>query len=130
MRHRKKGKKLNRDASHRKSLYRNLTVSLIKSGKVETSLAKAKAVRPFIEKMVTLAKKAGPESSPTYLHYLRLLKARLANKEVAKQLINDYAPQFAERDGGYIRILKLGPRKSDSTEMARIEWVGESTIEQ
>ncbi len=123
MRHRKKGKKLNRDASHRKSLYRNLTISLINSGKIETTLPKAKAVRPFVERAVTFAKSAGEEGSENYLHFFRLLTSRLANREAAKKLIEDYAPGFEKREGGYVRILKLGPRKSDGTDMARLEWV-------
>ncbi len=126
MRHLKKGKKLNRDTSHRKSLYRNLTISLIKSGKIETTLAKAKAFRPFAERLVTLAKKAGSESSDTFLHYFRLLTSRLADKEAARKLISEYAPRFKNRNGGYLRIVKLGPRSSDGAEMARVEWVEET----
>ena len=116
MRHAKSGKKLGRDSSHRRALYANLTGSLITHGRIETTEAKAKAVRPYAEKLITLGKRGD-------LHARRLAMAELRSNDVVHKLFSDVAPRFAERDGGYTRIVKLGPRQGDAASMALIELV-------
>jgi len=114
MRHQKRGRKLGRDSAHRKSLYANLTAELIQHGRIRTTLAKAKEVRPVAEQMITLGKRGD-------LHARR--QAVLRQKPVVKSLFDDIAPRYAERPGGYTRIIKLGPRLGDAAEMAYIELV-------
>ncbi len=116
MRHARAGKKLGRDSAHRKALYSNLAGSLIQHGRIETTEAKAKAVKPFAEKMITLGKRGD-------LHARRQALAARRSNDVVHRLFADIAPRFAERPGGYTRILKLGPRRSDSTEMVFLELV-------
>jgi large subunit ribosomal protein L17 len=116
MRHRRAGKKLGRDSAHRKALYSNLAGALIEHGRIKTTQAKAKAVKPFAEQMITLGKRGD-------LHARRLALAELRSQDVVHRLFADVAPRFAERPGGYTRIVKLGPRKSDSTEMVFLELV-------
>jgi len=116
MRHRRKTVKLQRDAAHRRSLLANLTCSLIQHGRIRTTLAKAKALRPVAEKMVTLGKRGD-------LHARRQAVAFLRHKDVVKTLFEDIASAAADRQGGYCRITKLGARVSDSAPMAIIEWV-------
>jgi large subunit ribosomal protein L17 len=117
MRHQKTRNKLSRDAAHRKALLMNLSKQLIEHGRIQTTQAKAKAVRPEIEKLITLAKRGD-------LHARRQALSTLAqDKFVVHKLFVDVAPRYAERPGGYTRILKLGPRRSDSTEMVLIELV-------
>ncbi len=118
MRKRFKGKKLNRNAAQRKALYRSLIVALVENGQIKTTLAKAKAVRPQIEKLITLARKGDLTARR------RLLKL-VPQKETAKKMVEEIGPRFKDRPGGYLRIIKLGPRSSDQTEMARLELVGE-----
>lgn len=115
-----KGKKLGRDTAHRKALLRNLTVSLIEHGKVETTVSKAKYARPFIEKTVTAAKKGK----------LRLVKKKLANKNATRKLMDELVARFKNRDGGYTRIVKLGRRDGDNAMMAKIEWSEEAEKEE
>lgn len=115
MRHRKKTVKLQRDAAHRRSLLANLACSLIEHGRIRTTLAKAKALRPVAEKMVTLAKRGD-------LHARRQAVAFLRHKDVVKKLFEEVGPACADRQGGYCRITKLGSRMSDSAPMAYIEW--------
>ena len=115
MRHQKKTVKLGRTAEHRKALLANLVCSLIEHQRIKTTLAKAKAVRPLAEKMVTLGKKGS-------LHARRTALAVLRQKGAVKKLFDDIA-RFADRKGGYTRIVKLGARKSDSAPVAFIEWV-------
>ena len=115
MRHRKKTVKLQRDTAHRRALLANLTCSLIEHGRIRTTLAKAKALRPIAEKMVTLAKRGD-------LHARRQAIAFLRQKEVAKKLFEEVGPACEDRQGGYCRITKLGARMSDSAPMAYIEW--------
>ena len=115
MRHRRKTVKLQRDAAHRRALLANLTCSLIEHGRIRTTLAKAKALRPVAEKMVTLAKRGD-------LHARRQAVAFLRHKDVAKKLFEEVGPACADRQGGYCRITKLGLRMSDSAPMAYIEW--------
>lgn len=116
MRHRRKTVKLQRDAAHRRSLLANLTCSLIQHGRIRTTLAKAKALRPVAEKMVTLGKRGD-------LHARRQAVAFLRHKDVVKQLFEEVAAAATERQGGYCRIVKLGARMTDSAPMAIIEWV-------
>ncbi|WP_018969556.1 50S ribosomal protein L17 [Rubritalea marina] len=116
MRKRRKTVKLQRDAAHRRSLLSNLTCSLIEHGKIRTTLAKAKALRPVAEKMVTLGKRGD-------LHARRQAVAFLQQKDAVKALFEEIAPAAADRQGGYCRIIKLGARQSDSAPMALIEWV-------
>src|SRR6266700_105862 len=116
MRHQKKTVKLGRTAEHRKALLANQVCSLIEHQRIKTTLAKAKAVRPLAERMVTLGKNGS-------IHARRTALATLRQKNVVKKLFDDIAPRSAERNGGYTRIVKLGQRKSDSAPMAFIEWV-------
>ena len=116
MRHQKAGKKLGRDASHRKALYSNLAGSLIVHGRVKTTVAKAKAVRPIAEKMITLGRRGD-------IHARRQALAYLRSQEVVHQLFADVAPRYADRPGGYTRIVKIGPRPGDSAPMAYLEFV-------
>jgi large subunit ribosomal protein L17 len=117
MRHRKKRNKLSRDAAHRESLLSNLSKQLIEHERIKTSQAKAKAVKPEVEQLITLAKRGD-------LHARRQALAALHNdKFVVHKLFEEVAPRYTERPGGYTRIVKLGPRKSDSTEMVYLELV-------
>jgi large subunit ribosomal protein L17 len=116
MRHRRSGKKLGRDSAHRKALYSNLAGSLIEHGRIKTTVAKAKAVKPFAEQMITLGKRGD-------LHARRLALAELRSQDVVHVLFADVAPRFADRPGGYTRIVKLGPRLGDAAEMVYLELV-------
>jgi large subunit ribosomal protein L17 len=116
MRHQKKTVKLGRTAEHRKALLANQVCSLIEHQRIKTTLAKAKAVRPLAEKMVTLGKNGS-------LHARRTALAVLRQKAAVKKLFDDIAPRSADRKGGYTRIVKLGARKSDAAPVAFIEWV-------
>ncbi len=116
MRHQKKTIKLGRTAEHRKALLANQVCSLIEHQRIKTTLAKAKAVRPLAERLVTLGKNGS-------IHARRTAFATLRQKNAVKKLFEDIAPRSAERNGGYTRIVKLGQRKSDSAQMAFIEWV-------
>lgn len=121
MRHRKKTVKLGRTAEHRNALLANQACSLIENGRIKTTLAKAKAVRPLAEKMVTLAKRGGLHARRRALALLQNNSTRTV-KAVGK-LFSEIAPRSANRNGGYTRVVKLGPRPSDSAPMAFIEWV-------
>jgi large subunit ribosomal protein L17 len=116
LRHHRAGKKLGRDASHRKALYANLAGSLIEHGRIKTTAAKAKAVKPFAEQMITLGKRGD-------LHARRLALAELRSQDVVHVLFAEVAPRFADRPGGYTRIVKLGPRQGDAAEMVFLELV-------
>ena len=116
MRHRRAGKKLGRDSAHRKALYSNLAGALIEHGRIKTTEAKAKAVKPFAEQMITLGKRGD-------LHARRLALAELRSQDVVHLLFADVAPRFADRPGGYTRIVKLGPRYGDAAEMVYLELV-------
>lgn len=117
MRHHNANRKFGRDKSGRKALLASLALNLIVRGKIKTTLPKAKELRPLAEKLVTLAKR-------NTLASRRLAMSRLSNrtKEV-KKLFETIAPQYVDKKGGYTRILKLGVRKSDATEMAQIEFI-------
>src|SRR4029079_14083155 len=116
MRHARSGKKLGRDSAHRKALYSNLAGALIEHGRIQTTEAKAKAVKPFAEKMITLGKRGD-------LHARRQALAALRSNNVVHQLFADVAPRFAQRPGGYTRIVRLGQRQGDAAEMVYLELV-------
>jgi large subunit ribosomal protein L17 len=117
MRHQKARGKLSRDSAHRKALLMNLSKEIIEHERIKTTAPKAKAVKPEIERLITLAKRGD-------LHARRQALSTLSQDKFAvHKLFEDLAPRYAERPGGYTRILKLGPRRSDSTEMVFIELV-------
>ena len=116
MRHQKKTIKLGRTAEHRKALLANQVCSLIEHQRIRTTLAKAKAVRPLAEKMVTLGKKGSIQARRTAFAVLR-------QKDAVKKLFDEIAPRTVDRSGGYTRIVKLGQRKSDAAPVAYLEWV-------
>lgn len=117
MRHQKTRNKLSRNSAHRKSLLMNLTKEVLEHERIKTSEAKAKAVKPEIEKLITLAKRGD-------LHARRqALSALSQDKFAVYKLFEEVAPRYADRPGGYTRILKLGPRRSDATEMVYLELV-------
>ena len=116
MRHHKSGRKLGRDAAHRKALYANLASSLIEHGRIRTTEAKAKEVRPIVEQMITLGKRGDVAAHRQAVAFLR-------SKEIAHILFAEVAPRFAERPGGYTRIVKIGPRQGDAAPMAYLELV-------
>ena len=116
MRHQRSGKKLGRTSAHRKALYSNLAGALIEHGRISTTEAKAKAVKPFAEKMITLGKRGD-------LHARRQALAALRSNDVVHRLFADVAPRFADRPGGYTRIVKLGMRQGDAAEMVYLELV-------
>ncbi|HVF38275.1 MAG TPA: 50S ribosomal protein L17 [Gemmatimonadaceae bacterium] len=116
MRHRKAGRQLRRTSEQKLALMRSLAQALIERGAIETTEAKAKELRPFIEKIITKAKSGT-------LHARRLAGRHVQNREIADKLFAEVGPKFATRQGGYTRILKTGHRKGDGAEMARIELV-------
>ncbi|HEY2636792.1 MAG TPA: 50S ribosomal protein L17 [Solirubrobacteraceae bacterium] len=118
MRHRRKGRKLGRDASHRKALYGNMCGALFEHGRIETTEAKAKELRPIAEKLITLARK-----DPMNVAAQRQAVAFLRSKDSVHNLFHTVGPRFPERPGGYTRIVKLGPRLGDAAPMAYIELV-------
>ncbi len=117
MRHRLSGRKLGRTTAHREMLLRNLATSLIEKERVRTTVAKAKELRPFVEKLITMGKTGT-------LAARRRALAVLVKEDAVTRLFETVAPRFSERSGGYTRIVKLGPRKGDGAEMAVIELVG------
>jgi large subunit ribosomal protein L17 len=114
VRHRAKGRQLSRTASHRRALLNNMATSLFDHGKVVTTEAKAKELRPFAEKLITLARRGD-------LHARRLVGRRIKDRETLGRLFAEIGPRFAARPGGYTRILKLGHRPGDGADLARIE---------
>ena len=128
MRHRKHNHQLGVKTAHRSSLIANLSCSLIENGRIKTTLAKARALRPFIEKAITLAKNAhATDDAAQKVHYRRLAIARLRSKSAVKKLFDELVDQFVSRNGGYTRIYKLAlPRLGDAADMALIEFVEEA----
>jgi large subunit ribosomal protein L17 len=116
VRHHKSGRKLGRDASHRKALYANLTGALIEHGRIKTTVAKAKEVRPVAEQMITLGRRGGVPARRQALKFLR-------SQDVVHKLFSDVGPRFKDREGGYSRIVRIGPRLGDAAEMAYLELV-------
>ncbi len=116
MRHAKAGRKLNRTSSHRKALLSNMAVALIKHEQIVTTLPKAKELRPYVEKLITLGKRGD-------LHARRQASAKLPEEKYVGKLFETLGPRYAERDGGYTRVLKAGYRHGDNAPMAVIEFV-------
>jgi large subunit ribosomal protein L17 len=116
VRHRRSGRKLGRDASHRKALYANLASALIEHGRIRTTAAKAKEVKPIAEQMITLGRRGGVHARRQALAYLR-------SQDVVHKLFSDVGPRFADRPGGYSRIVRIGPRQGDAAEMVYLELV-------
>ena len=116
MRHQRAGKKLGRDSAHRKALYANLAGALIEHGRIKTTEAKAKAVKPMAEKMITLGRRGD-------IHARRQAIAFLRSQDVVHKLFSEVAPRFADRPGGYSRIVKIGTRQGDAAEMVYLELV-------
>ena len=121
MRHRKAGSKLGRNTSHRRALLRNLVTSLILEERVETTLPKARAVRPQVEKMITLGKRGDVNAR-------RLAAGYLMTREAVDKLFDTIAPRMGERNGGYLRIIKGGFRKGDGGEIAFVELLGSEAV--
>lgn len=117
MRHRVAGRRLGRTTSHRLATLRNLSRALFEQDRIRTTLTKAKEVRPFAEKLITLSKKGG-------LHRRRLVARHLHDRPLVRKLFDTISARYMDRDGGYTRILKLGPRVGDGAEMAILEMVG------
>jgi large subunit ribosomal protein L17 len=118
MRHRAKGRQLSRTASHKKALLNNMATSLFTHGGIVTTTAKAKELRPFAERLITLARRGD-------LHARRLVEQKIKSRTVVGRLFSEIGPRFASRPGGYTRILKLGHRVGDGAETARIELLPE-----
>jgi large subunit ribosomal protein L17 len=116
MRHRKSGRKLGRDSAQRRALYSNLACALIEHGRIKTTEAKAKEVRPIVEEMITLGKRGDVAAHRHAVAFLR-------SKEIAHLLFSEVAPRFADRPGGYTRIVKIGPRQGDAALMVYLELV-------
>jgi len=116
MRHARAGRKLGRDSAHRKALYSNLAGALIEHGRIKTTEAKAKAVKPIAEKMITLGRRGDLAARRQAVSYLR-------SKDVVHKLFAEVGPRFADRPGGYSRIVKLGPRPGDAADMVYLELV-------
>ncbi len=116
MRHRKSGRKLGRNSSHRKAMFRNMATSLVVHETIKTTLPKAKELRRVIEPLITLAKEDGVANR-------RLAFSRLRDKAAVGKLFSELGPRFKERPGGYLRILKMGPRAGDSAPMALVQLV-------
>ena len=118
MRHRAKGRQLSRTSTHKRAMLNNMATSLFVHGGVITTEAKAKELRPFAEKLITLARRGD-------LHARRLVERRIKDRETLSRLFGEIGPRFAARPGGYTRILKLGHREGDGADVARIELLAE-----
>ncbi|MBN2247736.1 MAG: 50S ribosomal protein L17 [Coriobacteriia bacterium] len=116
MRHAKKGRKLGTDASHTKAMLRSLAAAVLANERIKTTEARAKEVRPLVERIISWGKRGD-------VHARRLALAELGDQALVKKVFDDIAPRYAERDGGYTRILKLGPRKGDAAPMVIMELV-------
>ena len=125
MRHQVAGKKLSRSKDERTALRRILIAQLIEHERIETTQAKALAIRGQTERLITLAKHGNKEGDAKMVHARRLAAARLSNRKAVEKLFDDIAPRYADRPGGYTRIHKLGPRLGDNAEMVLIELIEE-----
>ncbi len=125
MRHRVARKKLNRSMGHRKALFRNLIIQLFEHERINTTEAKAKAIRGNAEKLISLAKRGLTKGDAYGVHARRLAYARLGNKAAVKKLFDEIAPRYMSRPGGYTRIVKIGRRQGDAAEMVLLELVEE-----
>ena len=126
MRHNLAHRKLGRVSEHRTALLRNQAMALIRHERIETTMPKAKELRPFVERLITIAKRgvASGEANGASLHARRLVLRELPDKDVVGKLFESIAPRYAERPGGYTRILRVGYRRGDSAEVAQLELVG------
>lgn len=118
MRHRAKGRQLSRTSTHKKAMLRNMAASLFRHDAIVTTEAKAKELRPYAERLITLARRGD-------LHARRLVERRIQDREVLGRLFKEIGPRFAARPGGYTRILKMGHRPGDGADVARIELLSE-----
>lgn len=116
MRHAIRGRRLGRNSAHRRALFRNQLASMVEHGRITTTLQKAKELQPIFEKCVTKGKRGT-------IHARRQVRRWISSRDLVKKLFDEIAPRMAERDGGYTRVLKLGPRKGDGAEMAILELV-------
>ena len=133
MRHRKSGRRLGRNSSHRKAMYRNMATSLLEHGRIKTTDAKAKELRRVVERLITLSKKVPPsvleaasgedarKLTAKRLHAIRRARRVVKDREVLQKLFSEYSEHFLDRPGGYTRITKLGSRKGDAAPMAILE---------
>src|SRR4051795_4968239 len=121
MRHARSGKKLGRDMAHRKALYSNLAGAVIEHGRIKTTVTKAKAVKPIAEQLITLGRRGD-------MHARRQAVSFLRSKEIVHKLFSEVGPRFAERPGGYLRIVRIGPRPGDAAEMVYLELVDEEYV--
>ena len=121
MRHKKQGRRLGRNSSHRKAMFANMAVSLIEHGAIKTTLQKAKELRMFIEPLVTKAGKGSPDATARHLF------SKLRDKQAVKKLMTDIVPKYKERPGGYLSILKCGYRAGDNALMSLVRFVDESS---
>jgi large subunit ribosomal protein L17 len=126
MRHNVAHRKLGRVTEHRLALLRNQAIALLRHERIETTMPKAKELRPFVERLITIARRgvAAGDAAGKTLHARRLVLAELPDTEVVSKLFETLAPRFAERPGGYTRILRVGYRRGDSAEVAHVELVG------
>jgi len=126
MRHNVGHRKLGRVTEHRLALLRNQAIALLRHERIETTMPKAKELRPFVERLITIARRgvAAGDAAGKTLHARRLVLAELPDTEVVGKLFSDLAPRFADRAGGYTRILRVGYRRGDSAEVAQVELVG------
>ncbi len=126
MRHRKAHRKLGRDTSHRTALLRNQAEALLRHERIETTVPKAKELRPYVERLITIAKRGVKANDPkgVSLSARRMVMRDVLNETVVTKLFDEIAPRFMERPGGYTRILKLGHRRGDAAEIAQIELIG------
>lgn len=124
MRHRVAHRRLGRVSEHRLSLLRNLATTLFRHEHIETTVPRAKELRPFAERLITVAKRGKAAGGTQALHARRLVGADIADQAVLKKLFDTLAPRFAERPGGYVRIIKSGFRRGDAAEVARVELLG------
>ena len=126
MRHNVAHRKLGRVTEHRLALLRNQAIALLRHERIETTMPKAKELRPFVERLITIARRgvAAGDAGGKTLHARRLVLAELPDLEVVSKLFTDLAPRFADRPGGYTRILRVGYRRGDSAEVAQVELVG------
>lgn len=122
MRHAIRNRKLGRTSAHRQAMFRNQLAALIEHGRIRTTLAKAKELRPVAERLVT-------RSREDTVHARRMVRRWVRDRSLVKKLFDDIAPRFTDRPGGYLRILKLGPRSGDAAEMAIIEFVDYDEVE-
>ncbi|HEY71357.1 MAG TPA: 50S ribosomal protein L17 [Anaerolineae bacterium] len=125
MRHRVAGSRLGRSSGHRKALRRSMITELFRHERIKTTRAKASAIRGAAEKLITLSKRGNAAGDAKLIHARRLAAGRLNDPEIVKKLFDEIAPRYAERPGGYTRMLKLGQRSGDAAEMVLLELVEE-----